>query len=85
MTETETTYVGRLPCGCLVWAMIDGPRREKGETEKAIAEAIRYGMTVTKGTNAEVRQEIRWCTHQAASVMTADAKKAARAIMAGDA
>lgn len=77
----ERIYIGTLPCGCVTFAYIDGPRRAAGETQKALAEAIREGHEITRSTVEEARSKLRNCTHQSTRVRASVARVKARAVM----
>lgn len=81
MTSDETIYIGTLPCGCVTFAYIDGPRRAPKETQEALAEAISQGHEITQSTVEEARSKLRSCTHQSTHVRASVARQKARAIM----
>jgi len=59
-SEEPKSYVGRKQCGCLVFAVVDVPGREK-ETAKDVAEAIRDGLTIERVTTEYVRVNFTSC------------------------
>ncbi len=58
MTNEEAAvrpcYIGRYACGCAVTAVVDDPTYKK-DTAKCIAQWIRDGMSVERGTCADTR------------------------------
>mgnify|MGYP001566260858 CR=1 FL=1 len=56
----EFAYVGIKPCGCMVFAMVDTPGREK-DIAKEVARCIRDGLKVERLPVERVRQEFKRC------------------------
>ena len=57
--EQIPCYVGRLPCGCIVSAMVDDPAERDGmakEITKFMRDCIKDGLTVDRATVGHVRQ-----------------------------
>lgn len=79
--NVDKLYIGTLPCGCVTFAYIDGPRRAPGETQKALAEAISEGHEITRSTVEEARSKLSSCTHQSTRVRASVARMKARTIM----
>ena len=45
LDKTTPTYIGRLPCGCVAFAVIDDPTR-LDDVATEVATAIRAGLTI---------------------------------------
>jgi hypothetical protein len=45
LDDTTPTYIGRLACGCVAFAVIDDPTR-RDEVATEVATAIRAGLTI---------------------------------------
>ena len=52
------TYVGKAPCGCIRFAVVDNPEHLK-ENAKEIARAMRAGLTINRMVTDDVR-EAKW-------------------------
>lgn len=63
MNENKPCYIGKKPCGCILAATADEPKR-KNETAKEIAEWIRDGMTIERVTTAYVRENFYCKDHK---------------------
>jgi len=54
------TYIGRKPCGCIRFAMVDNPEHKR-EVAKEIAHAIRDGLAIERVTTEYVRETAWTC------------------------
>lgn len=55
MNEDKPTYIGRMPCGC-VMAMLAPDGMPRAATAKKLAEWVRDGMTIENKTVSWVRE-----------------------------
>ena len=56
-------YIGRLPCGCVVAAVvIDGV--DPKEVAKDVAQFIKEGLTVEQADTEYVKANLRTCIHK---------------------
>ncbi len=53
-------YIGRAPCGCIRSACVDNEIVGKKDVAKAVAEMVRYGLTVDRVTIEDVRADKTW-------------------------
>ncbi len=56
--DSTPTFIGRKPCGCVVFAMVDEPNPSpeyRKELAKEIARCIRQGLSIEKVTVDYVR------------------------------
>lgn len=53
--DEPMAYIGTAPCGCVRFAMVDTPERQK-TVAREVANAIRDGLTISRVTCEHVRQ-----------------------------
>ena len=56
-------YIGRRPCGCIVFAIMDNPEHRK-DVARELGKAIREGLTVERVAAEVVRQSTFGCCHK---------------------
>ena len=63
MTEELMSYIGRKPCGCVVFATIDRPEYKK-DIAREIGKCLRQGLTIERMPVEQARPLITKCHHK---------------------